>query len=236
MEDTIELDENLMAELSKSIKTQADLAKLSQILLKTTVERALDVEMDEHLGYEKHSPEGRNSGNSRNGKSKKTIKGSFGELDITTPRDRDSSFEPQLIKKGQTRFTDFDAQILSLYAKGMTTRDIADAFKEMYGAEVSHSLISKVTEAVLEEVIAWQSRPLDAIYPIVYLDCIVVKVHQDKRVINKSIFLALAINTEGHKELLGMWISENEGSKFWLNVLTELKNLGVQDIFIACVD
>ena len=236
MEDTIELDENLIAELSKSIKTQADLAKLSQILLKTTVERALDVEMDEHLGYEKHSPEGRNSGNSRNGKSKKTIKGSFGELDITTPRDRDSSFEPQLIKKGQTRFTDFDAQILSLYAKGMTTRDIADAFKEMYGAEVSHSLISKVTEAVLEEVIAWQSRPLDAIYPIVYLDCIVVKVHQDKRVINKSIFLALAINTEGHKELLGMWISENEGSKFWLNVLTELKNRGVQDIFIACVD
>ena len=192
--------------------------------------------MDEHLGYEKHALEGKNTGNSRNGHSQKTLKGDFGEMEITTPRDRNSTFEPQLIRKGQTRITDFDEQILALYARGMTTRDIADAFKEMYGADVSHSLISKVTDAVIEDIQAWQFRPLDNIYPILYLDCIVVKCHQDKRVINKSIYLALAINCDGQKELLGLWIAENEGSKFWLSVLTELNNRGVKDIFIACVD
>lgn len=236
METTFNIDPKLVDELAKSIKTEKDLAALSKHLLKLTVERAMKVEMDEHLGYEKHALEGKNTGNSRNGHSQKTLKGDFGEMEITTPRDRNSTFEPQLIRKGQTRITDFDEQILALYARGMTTRDIADAFKEMYGADVSHSLISKVTDAVIEDIQAWQFRPLDNIYPILYLDCIVVKCHQDKRVINKSIYLALAINCDGQKELLGLWIAENEGSKFWLSVLTELNNRGVKDIFIACVD
>jgi putative transposase len=196
----------------------------------------MTTEMDDHLGYDKHAVEGKNTGNSRNGHSSKTLKGNFGEVDITTPRDRNSTFEPHIIRKGQTRITAFDHQILTLYAKGMTTRDIADTFQEMYGAEVSHTLISKVTEAVMEDVIAWQARPLDAIYPILYLDCIVIKCHQDKRVINKAIYVALTINCQGQKELVGLWISENEGAKFWLSVLTELNNRGVKDIFVACVD
>lgn len=236
MDTNFNFDPKLIDELAKSIKTEKDLAALSKHLLKLTVERAMNAEMDEHLGYEKHAVEGKNSGNSRNGYSQKTLQGDFGEVQITTPRDRNSSFEPQLIRKGQTRITEFDEQILALYARGMTTRDIAATFKEMYGADVSHTLISKVTEAVMDEIAAWQSRPLDEVYPILYLDCIVVKCHQDKRVINKAIYLALAINGEGHKELLGLWISENEGAKFWLSVLTELNTRGVKDIFIACVD
>lgn len=236
MKPQFDIDPNLIEELAKSIKSEKDLAALSKHLLKLTVERAMNVEMNEHLGYEKHSVAGKNSGNSRNGTSSKVIKGDFGEVEIITPRDRKSTFEPQIIRKNQTRITEFDQQILTLYAKGMTTRDIAETFKEMYGAEVSHSLISKVTEAVIEEVVAWQARPLDEIYPILYLDCIVVKCHQDKRVINKAVYVALGINCEGRKELIGLWISENEGSKFWLSVLTELNNRGVKDIFIACVD
>ncbi|MFN7098311.1 MAG: IS256 family transposase [Gammaproteobacteria bacterium] len=236
MEPKFDIDPKLIDELAKSIKTENDLAALSKHLLKLTVERAMNAELDEHLGYEKHAVEGKNSGNSRNGYSSKVLKGDFGEVEITTPRDRNSTFEPQLIRKGQTRITEFDEQILALYARGMTTRDIADTFKEMYGAEVSHSLISKVTESVIDEINAWQTRPLDNVYPILYLDCIVIKCHQDKRVINKSIYLALAINCEGQKELLGLWIAETEGAKFWLSVLTELNNRGVKDIFITCVD
>jgi len=236
METQFNIDPKLVEELSKSIKTEKDLAALSKHLLKLTVERAMNVEMEEHLGYEKHAYEGKNTGNSRNGHSQKILKGNFGEIEIKTPRDRNSTFEPQIIRKGQTRITEFDSQILSLYAKGMTTRDIADTFKEMYDANVSHTLISNVTESVLEEVLAWQNRPLDAVYPILYLDCIVVKCHQDKRVINKAIYIALGVDCEGRKELLGLWIAENEGAKFWLSVLTELNNRGVKDIFIACVD
>lgn len=236
MEQKFDIDPKLIDELAKSIKTEQDFAALSRHLLKLTVERAMNAELDEHLGYEKHALEGKNTGNTRNGHSSKMLKGNFGEVNIITPRDRNSTFEPQIIKKGQTRVTDFDQQILALYAKGMTTRDIADAFKEMYGAEVSHSLISRVTEAVIDEVHAWQTRPLDEVYPIIYLDCIVIKCHQEKRVINKSVYLALAINLDGQKELLGLWIAENEGAKFWLSVLTELNQRGVKDILIACVD
>ncbi len=204
------------------------------MLKKITVEAALNAEMDEHLGYEKHHKS--TSTNSRNGKSTKRVKTEDGEFELDTPRDREGSFEPKLVKKNQTRFTSMDDQILWLYAQGMSTREIVSAFDEWYGAEISPTLVSRVTNAVIEQVIEWQSRPLDAVYPIVYLDCIVVKVRQDKRVINKSIFLALGINTEGHKELMGMWIAENEGAKFWLNVLTELQQRGVEDILIACVD
>lgn len=231
-----ELLQSLANELAKNLKTENDLSTLSRELVKLTIETALGKEMEEHLGYSKHAIEGRGTGNSRNGASKKTLKGQIGEVEIATPRDRLGTFSPQFIKKGQTRLTEFDDQILALYARGMTTRDIAATFKEMYGAEVSHTLVSRVTDAVIDEVVAWQNRPLDEIYPVVYLDCIVVKIHQDKRVIKKSIYLALGISTEGHKELLGMWLSETEGAKFWLSVLTELQNRGVNDIFIVAVD
>lgn len=227
---------DLSVELAKHIKSEQDIAALSRQLLKLTVEQALNTELEEHLGYPKHAQAGRGSGNSRNGHSRKTLKGAMGEVDIQTPRDRQGEFEPQLISKGQTRLTEFDEQILTLYAKGMTTRDIADTFRELYGAEVSPSLISKVTEAVWETVQAWQTRPLDALYPIVYLDGIVVKIRQDNRVINKTVHVALGVNLAGRKEVLGLWLAETEGAKFWLSVLTELQNRGLKDIFIACVD
>lgn len=226
----------LAAELVKDIKTEKDLGALTQQLLKLTVETALNAELDEHLGYEKHDPAGRGSGNSRNGTSSKRLKGQHGEVPIETPRDRNGSFEPQFVRKGQTRLTQMDDQILALYAKGLSTRDIVEAFKEMYDADVSAQLVSKVTERVLDQVIEWQNRPLDALYPIVYLDCIVLKIRHNKRVINKSMYLALGINLDGHKELLGLWLAETEGAKFWLSVLTELKTRGLQDILIACVD
>jgi len=221
-------------EIAKGIKTEKDLSDFSRLLKKVTVEAALDAELDEHLGYDRHQSS--TNANSRNGYSSKTLISEDGTFDIEVPRNRESSFTPQLVKKQQTRFTGMDDKILCLYAKGMTTREIVSSFKEMYDADVSATLISKVTNAVIEQVIEWQSRPLDAVYPIVYLDCIVVKVRQDKQVINKAIYLALGINLEGHKELLGMWLSENEGAKFWLNVLTELQNRGLKDILIACVD
>lgn len=226
----------LAEELAKDLKTPEDLSTLSAQLTKLTVEAALKAEMNHHLGYDKNDPTGHHSGNSRNGYSVKTLKGDHGEIDLQTPRDRNASFEPQLIKKGQTRITGMDDQILSLYAKGMSTRDIVAAFQEMYGAEISAGLVSQVTNAVMEQVIEWQNRPLDAVYPIVYLDCIVLKIRQDKRVINKAIYLVLGINVEGHKELLGLWMSENEGAKFWLSVLTDLQNRGVKHMLIACVD
>ena len=219
---------------AKSIKSEADLTDFRKMLTKVTVEAALNAELDEHLGYSRH--EQSNKDNYRNGYSSKTIRTEDGEVDLDAPRDRDSSFEPQLVKKNQTRFTSMDDKILYLYSKGMTTRDIVATFKEMYDADVSPTLVSRVTNAVIEQVVEWQARPLDAVYPIVYLDCLVVKIRQDKQVINKAVYLALGVNIEGHKELLGMWISENEGAKFWLNVLTELQNRGVKDILIACVD
>ena len=221
-------------EAAKTIKTEADLNEFRQMLTKITVETALNAELDDHLGYSKY--EASDSSNSRNGFMGKTLQTDDGQFEIDTPRDREGSFEPQLVKKRQRRFTSMDDKILFLYAQGMSTREIVATFKEMYGADVSATLISKVTDAVLEQVVEWQSRPLDAVYPIVYLDCIVVKIRQDKQVINKAIYLALGVNMEGHKELLGLWLSENEGAKFWLNVLTELQNRGVKDILIACVD
>ncbi|WP_298943945.1 IS256 family transposase [uncultured Psychromonas sp.] len=219
---------------SKGLKSQKDLLDFTQMLTKITVEAALNAELDEHLGYEKNQQS--NVDNYRNGRSVKTLKTEDGQFELATPRDRNGTFEPELIKKNQTRFTSMDDKVLSLYARGMTTRDIVDAFQEMYGAEISATLVSKITNVVIEQVTEWQNRPLDAIYPIVYLDCIVVKIRQDNHVINKAVFLALAINLEGEKELLGMWFAENEGAKFWLNVLTELQNRGVEDILIACVD
>jgi putative transposase len=226
----------LASELAKDIKTGEDLSSLSAKLVKLTVEAALGAEMENHLGYPRHAKTGQHTGNSRNGTTPKILKGDHGEVVIETPRDRNGTFEPQIVKKGQTRLTAMDDQILCLYAKGLSTREIVEAFQEMYGAEVSAGLISQVTNAVIEEVREWQTRPLDEVYPIVYLDCLVLKIRQDKRVIKKAIYLALAINLEGQKELLGMWISENEGARFWLSILTELKNRGLEQILIACVD
>ena len=222
--------------LAGSVSSPEELESLTRLLQKKTFEAMLNGEMNDHLGYGKHANEGHNSGNNRNGYSGKTLKGEHGELLIDVPRDRNGDFEPQIIPKHQTRLPLFNDKIITLYAKGMSTRDIAATLLELYGVEVSPTLISQVTEQVMEAAREWQSRPLDDVYPIVYLDCIVVKIRQDKRVINKAIYLALGINMEGQKELLGLWLSENEGAKFWLSVLTELQQRGLKDIFITSVD
>lgn len=224
----------MAAELAKDIKTQGDISELSASLLKMTVEAALGAEMEEHLGYPKH--QNTDSDNSRNGYSPKTLKGDHGEVEIAIPRDRQSEFSPTIVKKGETRLTSMDDQILALYAKGMTTRDIVATFKEMYGADVSPTLVSKVTEAVMEKVTLWRSRPLDEVYPLLYLDGIVIKVRQDKQVVRKTMYVALGVNTDGQKECLGLWLSENESSKFWLTVLNDLESRGVKDILVASVD
>lgn len=205
-------------------------------LKKQIVERALDAEMDDHLGYSKHDPTGNNSGNSRNGHGRKTVVIGNDEVEISPPRDRNGKFEPQLIPKRQKYFEGFDQQIIAMYARGMSVRDIQGCLLEMYQVDVSEGLISQATDGIIADVKAWQSRPLDRLYPIVFLDCIVVKSREDGKVANRSVYLALGVNMEGQKELLGMWISKTEGAKFWLNVITELKNRGVEDIFITCVD
>ena len=206
------------------------LKELSQALLS----RVMEGELTHHLGYEKHGLS--SNGNARNGKYKKKVISKNGELEIVVPRDRQGEYQPQIIKKGQRRFDGFDDKIISMYARGMTTRDIQAHLQEIYGIEVSPDLVSTVTSEVIEEVRAWQARPLDAIYPVVYLDALQVKVRQDGRVINKAVHLAIGINISGLKEVLGMWMTENEGAKFWLGIVTELRNRGVRDIFVACVD
>jgi putative transposase len=205
-------------------------------LTKALLERVLETELTHHLGYEKHETAGYGSGNSRNGSSEKTLKGKNGQLTIEVPRDRNSTFEPQMIPKHQRRFDGFDEKILSMYARGMTTRDIQGHLEEIYGVEVSPTLISNVTDAVAEEVKAWQSRPLNGVYPIVYLDALHVKIREAGHVQNRAMYVVIGVNLEGNKEVLGLWAGQAEGAKFWLQVVTELKNRGVQDLYIACVD
>ena len=224
----------LAAQAAKNIRSEYDLNEFKQLLTKMTLETVLNAELDEHLGYDKHDKA--STGNSRNGYSSKTIQTEEGQFELKRPRDRNNDFEPNIVKKKQRRFVSMNDKILFLYAQGMTTREIVETLRALYDTEISATLVSKVTQAVIEQVVEWQSRPLDAVYPIVYLDCIVLKIRQDKQVINKAVYLALGVNIEGQKELLGMWISENEGAKFWLSVLTELQNRGVNDILIACVD
>ena len=233
------MKEELLDDLLKNCKTSEDIFGQNGLIkqfVKAISERALKAELSSHLGYEKHEAKGKNSGNSRNGSSQKTITGEFGETAITIPRDRSGTFEPQFIPKGQSRFDGFDEKILSMYARGLSTRDIQGQLQDLYGVEVSPTLVSTVTDAVIDEVRLWQSRPLDMVYPIIYFDAIVVKIRADKQVINKAIHLALGINMDGEKELLGMWCNSSEGAKFWLSVLTELKNRGVQDVLICCCD
>jgi transposase-like protein len=230
----------LLDELLKNYQSPEDLVGEGGILKQLTaalVERCLNAEMDHHLEEERSEPvEDGTTRNRRNGHSKKTIKGEFGQAEIAIPRDRNGVFEPVIVPKGQTRFDGFDGKILSLYSRGMSVRDIQAQLQDLYGVEVSASLISKVTDAVEEERKLWQNRGLDRVHPIVYFDAIVVKVRQDRRVINKAIHLALGVNLVGNKELLGMWMTQNESAKFWLSILTELQNRGLKDIFIACCD
>lgn len=209
---------------------------LLDALTKRVMERVLEGELTDHLGYEKHARAGHNGGNSRNGRTRKRVKTDTSEFEIEVPRDRDSTFGPKFVRKGQRRLGGFDEKVIALYARGMTTREIQGHLKELYKVEVSPSLISSVTDAVLDDVKAWQGRPLDTVYPIVYLDAIHVKVRSRGHVQTHAAYLALALNLEGNKELLGLWVGEAEGAKFWLSVLTELKNRGVEDILIVAID
>lgn len=252
--------EQLASEIASQAKTAEDLNGLMRLMMKSALERMLNSEMDVHLGRRTLAsaaaaaqslavapaniascPPSANptkrSPNRRNGRSKKTVQGDLGELTIATPRDRDGTFEPQLIGKHQRRVPGFDEKILALYAKGMTTRDIQEIVKDLYDVEVSATLVSEITEDLDAEVTTWRTRPLEPVWPIVYFDGIVVHVRGgDGRVSQHTIYVALGVNLEGHKELIGLWLGQNEGAKFWLACLTDLKNRGLRDIFVACID
>jgi putative transposase len=233
------ITDEMVNELLKEYKKPEDLLGkngLLKELQKRLLEKALGAELTVHLGYGKHEVAGKNSGNSRNGSSPKTMKGEFGNLPLDVPRDRNGTFEPQIIGKGQRRFEGFDQAIISLYSRGLTTREIEGHLLEIYGVEVSPMLVSQVTEAVLADVETWQARPLEEVYPIVYFDALWGKVRENGHVAKVAVYLALGITMSGQKEVLGMWSASSEGAKFWLHVLTELKNRGVRDIFIGCVD
>ena len=233
------MNDKIISELMKDYKSPEDLIGengLLKQLTKALLEKALEGEMTHQLGYAKHDTSGINTGNSRNGKSKKKLIGDFGQMDLAIPRDRNAEFEPQIVKKGQRRFDGFDDKIISMYARGMTTREIQGHLKEIYGVDVSPELISTVTDAVIDEVKQWQSRPLDPLYTIVYLDAIFIKIREEGHVQNQAVYLAIGVNLDGIKEVLGLWIAKTEGAKFWLQVITEIKNRGVEDILIACVD
>src|SRR5215813_5636240 len=233
------IDQELIDNLLKDYQKPEDLIGENGLLAQLTkqlLERAMGAELTEHVGYEKHDPSGRNSGNSRNGTSPKTLKGNFGTMPIEVPRDRNGTFEPQIVGKHQTRFTGFDDKIISLYARGLSTREIQQHLEEIYQVEVSPALISSVTDEVIDEVKAWQNRPLEEVYPFLYLDALQFKVRDGAHVRNKAIYVAVGVNLNGLKEVLGLWVAQTEGAKFWLQVITELKNRGVQDIFTACVD
>ena len=234
-----DINPDLINELLKDYKKPEDVIGENGILKQLTkaiLERALASELTEHLGYEKNALEGRNTGNSRNGKTKKTLKTDRGDMEIAIPRDRSSEFEPQIVQKGQRRFTGFDDKILSMYARGMTVRDIQGHLKDIYNVDVSGDLISTVTAGIMETVREWQNRPLDAMYPIVYFDALRINCREEGRVFKKAAYLAIGVNMDGLKDVLGIWLEKNEGAKFWLSVFTELKNRGMNDVLIACVD
>ena len=227
-----ELVRLISAECTSLTEVQSKLKEL----FKGTIEQMLEGEMEEHLGYEKHESVGRGSGNSRNGYNRKTISSEMGEMEIQVPRDRNGAFEPKLIEKYQTKTENLEERIIAMYAKGMSNRDIEDHLRDIYGVEASASLVSRITDKILPAVMEWQSRPLEAVYPVVFLDGIVFKARRDSRVVNKCLYSVLGINEEGRKEILGLWISEKESASFWTTVLNELKNRGVKDILIACRD
>ena len=233
------IKQEIIDELLSDYKHPEDLlgdGGLFKQLKKALLERALNAELSDHLGYEKGDPKARRHANSRNGHGSKRITGEDGEMEILIPRDRDASFEPQIVKKGQRRFEGFDDPIISMYARGMSVREIRGHLEELYGVEVSPDLISRVTDEVMDEVRDWQSRPLDEVYPVIIFDALRVKIRDEGVVRNKAVYLALGFTIEGHKEVLGLWIEQTEGAKFWLRVMNELRNRGVNDVFIAVVD
>lgn len=236
MQNIQEMKDKTIKELARECHSVEDVHDMLKNLFKDTLQEIFEAEIDEHLGYPKHSNQGDNSGNSRNGYSKKTLKTRFGETEIRIPRDRQGDFKPRIIKKYETTSNQLEDQIIAMYAKGMSTRDIEDHMKEIYGIEVSSAMVSKITDKILPMVTEWQSRPLDRIYPIVFLDAIHFKVRKENRVVNKAAYSVLGINLNGQKEVLGIWIGENESASFWLGVLNDLKSRGVEDILIACKD
>ncbi|MGK9370178.1 IS256 family transposase [Melioribacter sp. Ez-97] len=238
MELTEEIIKQLKSDLSKA-KTYDDLmGKNGAIkkLISKTLETMLQEELTEHLGYERYSPAGRNSGNNRNGKTYKTLRNDNGEIDIAVPRDRNGTFDPIIVKKYERTLGAIEDKIISMYAKGMTTRDIQSHLQELYGLDISASLISQITDKIIDLAKEWHNRPVESIYPIVFFDAIHYKVTSEGKVINKAAYTCLSLNMDGRKDLLGLWVSEAEGANFWLTVLTELKNRGLEKILIACVD
>lgn len=236
VKESLNITDEMLDQLTEGLSTQEDIfgqEGLLRQLQKRILERMLNKEMDLHLSSEKQSSESKNY---RNGKGHKTVRSESGEIPLDTPRDRNSTFEPMIVPKRCRSIGVLDRAIMALYSKGMTTRDIQSTVKELYGVEVSHSLVSEVTQSVMEDVVDWQNRPLDKIYPIVWLDAIEVKVHKDSRVVSMNIHIALGVNMSGRKELLGMWIAETEGAKFWAQVLSEISGRGVRDVFVFCVD
>jgi putative transposase len=239
MKQMTRLNENgqaLVKALCQECESPSDVTKMLKELFSGTIEQMLQAELDEHLGYDKHSPEGDNSGNSRNGFGKKTIKSEWGEAEIAVPRDRNGTFEPKVLEKRQTRTDDIETRVLAMYSKGMSTRDIEDHLRDIYGVDASASLISRITDKIMPELAEWQSRPLSEVYPVVFFDGIHFKVKKDGKVINKCMYTVLGIDMDGKKDILGIWISETESASFWTVVFNELKNRGVQDILIACHD
>lgn len=231
-----EAEKELVSRLMQECQSTEDIQSQLKRLFAGTIEQMLEAEMEEHLGYEKHASNGKNSGNSRNGYNRKTITSDYGESEIAVPRDRNGEFEPRLLEKRQTRTDEIENKIMAMYQKGMSQRDIEDNLKEIYGAEISQSLISKITDKILPEVNEWQNRPLETIYPIIYFDGVVFKSRKDSHIVNKCVYSVLGIDMNGHKDILGIWISENEGASFYASICSDLKNRGVKDIFIACHD
>jgi putative transposase len=227
----------LMDQVRAGGGTQAmDTKQLFQTLVKDTLEAFLELEMEEHLGYPKHGPEGRGSGNSRNGATSKTVRGDFGEVEIESPRDRNSSFEPKIVAKRQTSVGNFSEAVISLYTRGMTTREIEQHVKDIYGVEISPQFVSRVTEELQQQIVEWQSRPLERVYPIIFVDGLRVAVRTDKGVLKKCVYTVLGVGISGRQEVLGLWIEETEGARFWLKVFNDLKARGVHDALIVCGD
>lgn len=232
------LPNELLDQLIKeyNIKDTDDIKNMLKDLMGSTIQRMLNSELDDELGYEKYDVQNKETDNSRNGYSKKTVRSEYGEIELDIPRDRNGEFEPQIVKKNQTEIKGIEGQIISMYAKGMSNRDIETHLQELYGIEVSPTLISKITDRILPEIKEWQSRMLRSVYPIVFMDAIHYSVRKDGIVVKKAVYIAIGIDIEGQKEILGMWIGEAESSKFWLSIMNEIKNRGVRDILIASVD
>jgi transposase-like protein len=236
-EDSKNFKKLLMDQVRAGGGTQAmDTKQLFQTLVKDTLEAFLELEMEEHLGYPKHDSEGRGSGNSRNGATSKTVRGDFGQVEIETPRDRNSSFEPKIVAKRQTSVGNFSEAVISLYTRGMTTREIEQHVKDIYGVEISPQFVSRVTEELQQQIVEWQSRPLERVYPIIFVDGLRVAVRADKSVLKKCVYTVLGVGISGRQEVLGLWIEETEGARFWLKVFNDLKARGVHDALIVCGD